>query len=325
VASAATWGAGPSFDWAFYRGTIGTGRTVILQAGVADGTITGGYFYESKGVPIDLEGTVDELGAVSIRETVDNKETGRFEGSFKDEQRRMVGQWASADGTKTLAFTLMRFATQRADVKTEHVQEQTVESSRAFPLFEDPKEAGLNTAVISHLDALYKTFLNEIKKAADPAFKADSTFDVDVDVAAYRPGAFVSLVFTTSLYAGGAHGMTQFDTLNLRLGGAGGPKAVGLSDLFSSEEDAIKALSHYSIADLKKQEAGFVLDGMVSSLDKKLLSHFTLSPRGTTFLFEPYAVAPYADGTFEVTVPFTAVETLLKTGALEGIAALPHP
>ncbi len=315
------WGAQPGFEQSFYRGTVGTDHGVIAQIAASEGKITGGYSYESKGNPIDLEGTVDESGAFHIKETVNEKETGRFEGTFKDKRKRMEGQWSTPDGKRTMPFTLTRFAIEHSTTKNEQIQGQPLESSQAIPAFEDPSEAKLNEAITAHLDKTYKSFVADLTKNMDPKFKADNSYDVDTDVATYIPGKFVSLVFTISEYTGGAHPMTQFDILNLRLSG-GEPRPVALADLFSSEDAAIKAISDYCMGDLKKQKAGFVLDKMVVSLDKKMLRHFSVSQRGIAFLFEPYAVAPYAEGTFEVTVPFSALKSLLKPGALDGIAAL---
>ena len=307
------------FDLTYYRGEIGQGNHVLLEMTNFAGKLSGSYIYVKRQIPIDLAGTLQEDGAFSLTETVDSKETGRFAGKFLEEGKKLEGTWTDSEGKNPAPLTLERFAKQKVGEKKGEFDGGTIESSFAYPVFEDPSEAPLNEAIVRHITRSNDVFVDEISKAADPSVQVDNMYDVDMDVSVYTPGQFVSLVSTTYVFTGGAHGMTQYSTLNLRLSPQGAPVPVKLGDLFSSQEQALAKLSELCIADLKKQKAGFVVDGMVDSLDWEMLSHFSLSPAGILFLFEPYAVAPYAEGTFDVLIPFDALTSVLKPDALQGI------
>lgn len=308
------------FDLAYYRGTIGESNEILLEIMSSDGAVSGSYFYVKRQIPLDLTGTLKDDGSFTMTETVDGKETGHFAGKLLEDGTSMEGAWTDAEGNRSAPFTLHRFARQKVEESKDEISGSTIESSFAYPVFDDVSEGALNEAVSSHVKKSHKAFVDEIRKAADPSFQVENMYDVDVDVMVYMPGQFVSLVSTTYVFTGGAHGMTQYSTLNLRLMPQGPPQPVKLADLFTSQDAALATISGYCLTDLKKQKAGFVVDGMVDSLDWEALRHFSLSPSGILFLFEPYAVAPYAEGTFDVVVPYDALAGVLKPDALQGIA-----
>ncbi|MBX7257805.1 MAG: DUF3298 and DUF4163 domain-containing protein [Candidatus Hydrogenedentes bacterium] len=311
------------FDLTYYRGEIGKSNQILLEIMNSDGKVSGSYVYVKRQIPLELAGTLKDDGSFSLAETVDEKETGRFAGNVLEDGKKLEGTWTDADGKSSAPFSLQRFAHQKLEETKDEISGSTIESSFACPVFEDPSEAALNEAISSHMKKAHKAFVDEIRKAADPSFQVENMYDVDADVSVYTPGEFVSLVFTTYVFTGGAHGMTQYSTLNLRLSPQGPPQPIKLTDLFTSQDTALTKLSEICLADLKKQKAGFVVDGMVDSLDWEALRHFSLSPAGILFLFEPYAVAPYAEGTFDVVVPFDALSGILKPDAIQGIVPQP--
>src|SRR5690606_38818020 len=63
-------------------------------------------------------------------------------------------------------------------------------------------------------------------------------------------------------------------------------------------------------ADLGAQEAMWVVQGDVTSLTTDDLAAFTLDAAGLTFHFSPYAMGPYVQGSFRVTLPFEALAGL---------------
>jgi len=75
---------------------------------------------------------------------------------------------------------------------------------------------------------------------------------------------------------------------------------VRLHDLFTADSSWRSKLSAICMRELKKQDAGFVIDGSKKSLGTDDLKTFFLTPTGITFYFGPSRV----HGDYEVTVAY---------------------
>jgi hypothetical protein len=128
-------------------------------------------------------------------------------------------------------------------------------------------------------------------------------------------------------YTGGAHGNTYFASSNYRIKDEDS-NLLKLSDLFKKDSGYVKVLSDLIIADLMKQEAGWVVNGDIKSLKEDEIGPFALSPRGIQFAFAPYAVGPYSDGAFFVTIAFDDINNIIdQKGPLSQFLSpiLPEP
>ena len=90
-----------------------------------------------------------------------------------------------------------------------------------------------------------------------------------------------------------------------------GSKLLKLSDLFKKDSDYVKVLSDLLIAELTVQKAGWVVNGEIKSFKKDEIGPFALSPKGIQFAFAPYAVGPYVEGAFFVTIPFKSIDHII--------------
>lgn len=125
----------------------------------------------------------------------------------------------------------------------------------------------------------------------------------------------LSLLETTFYYTGGAHPNTSYRSLNFYRTGEEKPVRLGLKDLFL-EGAAYRAFLLREInRKLRARRAAWILDGTVK-LTEKDLGVFILTGRGLEFTFTPYAVGPYAQGKFAVTLPYEKLRGLLKPGLL---------
>ena len=119
-----------------------------------------------------------------------------------------------------------------------------------------------------------------------------------------------TLLFTLYTFTGGAHGMT---TSHSMVYSADSGAILALEDLFTPETD-ILALLQPPVREALEAQIGemalpdFIEPG-IGSLDS--FRTFTLSSEGVTFVFDPYAVAPYAAGTQQVLVPWSALAPAL--------------
>ncbi|RYG72643.1 DUF3298/DUF4163 domain-containing protein [bacterium] len=117
------------------------------------------------------------------------------------------------------------------------------------------------------------------------------------------------LISATSLlyeFSGGAHGNSAtatyvfgYPVLSSK------PRRLKLSDFFTDGDAAYKRVHSLLMAKLratkgKEQYASFIIDGEVKSLSRAMLETFVATPTGLKWYFDPYAVAPYAAGSFEV-------------------------
>ncbi|PKG52595.1 hypothetical protein [Olleya sp. 1-3] len=87
------------------------------------GTITGSYFYKNKCEKIDLQGELDSLGNIKLKEFGNgNKLTGLFNGKMVNEQK-FEGNWSQNENSKQFPFyfieTQESFDTALENCKTE--------------------------------------------------------------------------------------------------------------------------------------------------------------------------------------------------------------
>src|SRR5262249_49027764 len=89
-----------------FKGTLGKGVRLVMRLGRAGQSLRGRYFYENKGIDLDLEGTLGPDGSVALDElAAPNKKSGRFAGAI-DDQGSFTGSWTDARGRRSLPFRL---------------------------------------------------------------------------------------------------------------------------------------------------------------------------------------------------------------------------
>ncbi len=123
----------------------------------------------------------------------------------------------------------------------------------------------------------------------------------------------LSLLETSFYYTGGAHPNTSYRSLTFYRTGEGKPVRLGLKDLFLEGAAYRPVLLREITRKLRAHRAAWILDSTVK-LTGRDLGVFNLTGRGLTFTFAPYAVGPYAQGKFAVTVPYEKLRGLLKPG-----------
>ena len=127
------------------------------------------------------------------------------------------------------------------------------------------------------------------------------TYSLDYEIE-YAGEDFISVNFGRSEYTGGAHGNFWTLVFNYDLKNN---KKIELPELFKPDAAFLKILSDYAIADLKKQIGdGYesIIDGAGAKIEN--FARWNITKEGLKFSFDPYQVASYAQGGFEVTVPY---------------------
>lgn len=124
----------------------------------------------------------------------------------------------------------------------------------------------------------------------------------------------LSLLETSFYYTGGAHPNTGYRSLTFHRTGKEVVQ-LGLKDLFLPDAAYLPALLAEVNRKLCTRHAAWIEDGSVK-LKERDLGVFNLRERGLEVTFAPYAVGPYAQGKFAVTVPYTKLQGLLKPSLL---------
>ena len=128
-----------------------------------------------------------------------------------------------------------------------------------------------------------------------------------------------------SFGAGAAHGYAATKTMNFQLCPS---RELHLMDIFNSSTDYLETLSGYCLEDLRKQQAQRRSDYEVdrdqwNEFDGGWLSkgaeaknqnyeRFSLAKGGMTIHFDPYSVACYAEGKYEVFIPAYTLKPIMN-------------
>ena len=143
-----------------------------------------------------------------------------------------------------------------------------------------------------------------------------------------QAGDLASILGYVFTFTGGAHPNHNFFSVNFN---KNTQKIFYLSDLFKDLDSAVNAISEYSVKEILKQKTGrlgeqktdedWVKEG--AGAQEKNFRIFTIVPKdqktikGLKFIFPPYAVGPYYEGTYEVAVPAGVFYELLADGYKE--------
>jgi hypothetical protein len=153
---------------------------------------------------------------------------------------------------------------------------------------------------------------DEAVKKIDPESYAQYPREYELMIS-YQAGQVdkdvVSVVFEEYSFEGGAHGATNFITLNYDVKTK---KEIKLVDLFPGQADYLQKISNFCIADLTKQmtasgaidmsDSGWINEG--AGPKEENYSVFLINPDNTiTFYFQQYQVAAGAAGDFTVIMP----------------------
>lgn len=132
----------------------------------------------------------------------------------------------------------------------------------------------------------------------------------------------LSLLTARYSYTGGAHGNTTYVARTYEATPAG-PRLVDLAALLLADAGARSALVAYVLDQLRAQDATWVVQDEVLTLSNDDLALFSLTPQGLQFVFPPYAMGSYAEGTYTVLVPYDVARAWVPADGL--IARLARP
>lgn len=305
---------------------------------IRDGNnLTGTYFYTKVGNSLNLKGTVDAAGHVVLQESdAGGKQTGVFKGTWADSEieaaKTIEGKWSKPGSASETDFYLVEQPVSfRGPLKfvSKEIKEENKKRHYSF-YAEYPQLQGLQDAGVESFNrevaGWAQKSVNDFKKGAghdagDENYTpgaGDDTLDINYTVR-LATDDLISIEFSVYDYENGAaHGNSSTETVNFDLKSG---KKLKLSDLFNPGAKYLDALSAYCIKDLKKQARKEnpndpslpdenIEGGAAPDADN--YHSWNITGKGLLITFDPYQVGPYAAGTQQVVVPYTALREIVR-------------
>jgi len=330
-------GAAP-LDTKYFKGSIGTSLDLQMKLVRSGDQLTGSYFYQRIGTKIDLRGTVDKDGNVSLEEfDPSGKQTGIFKGLWQiDAATGMVsiaGNWSKPlndkNADKKTAFSIHEepiSLTGEAELVTKQIKESNkklmYEIAVQYPQLSgsaNPNFDKFNQTVRGSINKKVAAFKKEVAPQPDDEPRPEGSMGSDLSVSytvELAQDDLVSVDFSmSSYYQGAAHPNAFSEAINFDLKNG---KQLKLSDLFKPGAKYLAAISAYCVADLKKQSKAkdnMLDDSTIQSgagPTAKNYESWSITKRGIGINFDPYQVGPYAAGPQYVLVPYSALKEMIN-------------
>ncbi len=321
----------------YFKGSIGSSLDLQMKLVRTGDQLNGSYSYLRVGTKINLRGTVDKDGNVSLEEfDPAGKQTGLFKGLWKPDAEdgliTIAGNWSKPPGEKgddkKTAFSIHEepiTLTGDSDVVGKQIKEsnkklvyeivaQYPQITGSNPNFEKFNQAA-RALVTKKIAAFKKEMAPEVAEEPRPENSMGSDLNVSYKFALAQDD-LVSISFDVgSYYQGAAHPNSYSEVLNYDLKNG---KILKLADLFKPGAKFLPALSSHCIAELKKQSkaSGDSLDDSTinsgASPAPKNYQSWTITKKGLGITFDSYQVGPYAAGPQYVLVPYSTVKDLVN-------------
>jgi hypothetical protein len=322
-----------------FKGSIGTSLDLQMKLVRTGDQLAGSYFYQKIGTRIDLRGTVDKNGNLTLDEfDPKGNKTGLFKGIWtvdqKDGMITLAGNWSKPSDQKAsdkkTAFSVHEepiFLTGDVDLVSKQIKENNkklnYEIAVQYPQLTGGNNPNLEKfnqaarAAVTRKVAGFKKDMTPAEGETPEETRPENSMGSDLTIGytvALAQDDLVSIDFEVSDYfQGAAHPNSYSDTLNFDLKNG---KPLKLADLFKPGAKYIQAIANYCIADLKKQAAEKGL--MAEEIDKGAAAKadnylgWTITKKGLGIEFNPYQVGPYAAGPQYVLVPYSNLKDLIN-------------
>jgi hypothetical protein len=332
-------GVTPTIETRFFKGSIGNALDLQMKLVREGDKLTGTYFYQKVGKKIDLRGTVDKDGNVTLEEfDGSGKQTGVFKGLWKQDSDGVVeiaGNWTKPNSDKKTAFSLHQEPvefTNGVEIISRQIREKNkklkYEIDAAYPQLTgsvDPNYEKFNQTVRSLINRKVSDFKKEMAPSpedeppdtSNPALNESMGSDITIGyTVALAKDDLISIEFTVSSYsAGAAHPNSYTEVVNFDLKNG---KLLKLADLFPPGAKYLQTLATYCIQELAKRTKGpdamldteWIQKGAAPELTN--YDNWTITKKGLGITFDPYQVGPYAAGPQNILVPYSALKQIIK-------------
>ncbi|HYV13431.1 MAG TPA: DUF3298 domain-containing protein [Pyrinomonadaceae bacterium] len=329
-------GATPSAQTKHFKGSIGSSLDLQMKLVRTGDQLAGSYFYQKVGTRIDLRGSVDKDGNLTLEEfDKSGKQTGLFKGLWavdaNDGLITLAGNWSKPpgekDSDKKTAFSVHEEPiafTGDVDLVAKQIKESNKKlmydidarypqlTGGSNPNFEKFNQV-VRAPVLKEVAGFKKAMAPEESEEPRPEGSMGSDLNVSYEVALAQDD-LISVGFSIgSYYQGAAHPNTVSDVVNYDLKNG---KLLKLADLFKPGAKYLQAIANYCIADLKKQgkDKGLLDEEIQNGAapNAKNYQSWTITKKGLGISFDAYQVGPYAAGPQYVLVPYSSLKDLIN-------------
>ena len=329
-------GATPVAQTKHFKGSIGSSLDLQMKLVRTGDQLAGSYFYQRVGTRIDLRGSVDKDGNLTLEEfDKSGKQTGLFKGLWavdaNDGLITLAGNWSKPpgekDGDKKTAFSVHEEPitfTGDVDLVAKQIKENNkklmYEIDARYPQLtggSNPNFEKFNSVVrapvLKEVAGFKKAMAPEEGEEPRPEGSMGSDLNVSYDVALAQDDLISVGYSIGSYYQGAAHPNTVSDAVNYDLKNG---KPLKLADLFKPGAKYLQVIADYCIADLKKQgkEKGLLDEEIQNGAapNAKNYRSWTITRKGLGINFDAYQVGPYAAGPQYVLVPYSSLKDLIN-------------
>jgi hypothetical protein len=326
----------------FFKGSIGSALGFQMKLVREGENLTGSYFYQKVGKKIEVRGTVDKDGNVTLEEfDSSGKQTGVFKGVWKQDENgaiEIAGNWTKPNSDKKAAFSLheepIEFS-HGVEIFARQIREKNkklkYEIDAEYPQLTgsvDPNFEKFNQTVRSLITRKVAEFKKEMTPSPEdepvtdaPSLPADESMGSDISIGytvALAKDDLISIEFTVSSYSSGAaHPNSYTEVVNFDLKNG---KLLKLADLFRPGSKYLQTLSTYCVQALKKQAKAQGADTMLdddwiqrgAGPELTNYDNWAITKKGLGITFDPYQVAAYAAGPQHVLAPYSALKEIIK-------------
>lgn len=225
-------------------------------------------------------------------------------------------------GTKTYSEPTIDNRSRVVDHAIQTLNENTsvYEITAHYPEFSGlpANEEQVNTLVKELINGEINSFRTDLNEAVNFDETATGIFNADTSVM-LENSQIISVRFNISTYmSGAAHPFNYIKGLNIDVSKG---QSLELDDIFSG--DYLSVFSDLTRTKLLQKRATAQVDPLDQQQEQWIregtepgdenFSAFVLGAEMITFFFNPYQVAPYADGIIDVPIPYSDVKGIIRS------------
>lgn len=300
----------------------------------------GTYFYQKVGTKIDLKGTIDSNGYLTLEEfDPEGKQTGVFKGLWQTNNDNglvmIAGNWNKPNGDKKTAFSLHQEPIEfsgSAEITSKTIKENnkklkyeidaeypqvTGTSDNRFDKFNQEAKNLAAGEAANFRKAMAEWAAEQADQEAQESSTLGSSLNIGYNIS-LATDDLISTQFNIGTYfQGAAHPNSNSRVVNYDFKAG---KPIKLADLFKPGAKYLQTISAYSIKDLKKQSQSKGGESMFddewlqkgAAPDPDNYTSWVITKKGLGINFDSYQVAPYAAGPQYVLVPYSALKDIIR-------------
>lgn len=280
-----------------YLGTLGS-SDLLLHLEKKDSALQGTMRSGCMPNQLSFTGDISEAGQWSgpVSDSLHHTVMGSLACQFQ-EAGIFSGTFISADTQVPLPIAAEEIA---ATIYYDLQQNPWYHLTGNYPVFSHTEAlyAHVNQFISQEIHSLTSSFLSIPAERRPDAHTMEQHCIVEVF---HYSEHLASMLLTQETYTGGAHGNTDYRPLTWAwIHDA--PRRLELADLFTNALAAVTEIKAQCYADLQRQNASGA--AAVTMPDNHIFDNFAVSTNGLHIFFMPYTVGCFAEGAFQVTLPW---------------------